>query len=378
MSNIALIPCRGGSKGIIKKNLQLVHGVPLVIRTVSACLSGGIDEVFVSTDDEDIAAYATAAGARVISRPSEISQDTSSTDEVLSHAVETLLDLGFTRTDNLFLLQSTSPFTRKETIENAILTLSQNVDHGVFTASEWHGFIWEIKEDYVIPLHHDHLNRKRRQELSKCVLETGGLYGASLDSFDKSRIRFVEPLHPLLVSRIESIEIDTWDDLNFCNQISFDSLQLPREKTRVIFSDFDGVLTDNRVYQLESGENGAIINRSDGIAINTLKSLGIPVVIITGELAGPAFGRAKKLGIECIYSEDKLQKIVEYCVKNSVRLSEVGYIGNDINDLAPIASCGSSFVPRDSHPIVKKFAGNILKSNGGDGVLREVLEDFFL
>ena len=378
MSNIALIPCRGGSKGIIRKNLQLVHGVPLVIRTISACLSGGIDEVFVSTDDADIAAYAIAAGARVISRPHEISQDTSSTDKVLNHAVDTLLGLGFKRTDNLFLLQSTSPFTRKETLENAILTLSQNVDHGVFTASDWHGFIWEIKEDYVIPVHHDHLNRKRRQELSKRVLETGGLYGASLDSFDKTRIRFVEPLHPLFVGRIESIEIDTWDDLNFCNQISFDSVEIPRRKIKVIFSDFDGVLTDNRVYQLESGENGAMINRSDGIAVNNLKSLGIPVVIITGERTGPAFGRAKKLGIECIYSEDKLQNIVAYCNTNSITLSEVGYIGNDINDLGPIASCGSSFVPVDSHPVVKKFARNILNSTGGAGVLREVLDTFFL
>ena len=377
MSNIAIIPCRGGSKGIPMKNLQLVNGVPLVVRTISACLNAGMDQVFVSTDDQTISAYAVAAGAQIIPRPKEIAEDTSSTDAVLIHSLEILLESGCSKDDNLFLLQATTPFTRKETVLNAMQILERNPDCGVFTASTWHGFVWSVNQGIAIPYHHDHLHRNRRQDLDPQILETGGVYGASIRSFQKSRVRFVDPLHPVIVGRIESTEIDTWEDLSFCNRISMAPEQRKQGAVKVVFTDFDGVMTDNRIYQLEGSENGALINRSDGVAVNQFKSHNIPVIVLTGETGGPAFGRAEKLGISCVYSENKLGAIVQYCQENSILFTEIAYVGNDLNDLGPLATCGWTFVPSDAHPHVAKFASRILHSKGGEGVLREI-SDFLL
>lgn len=374
MRNVAVIPCRGGSKGIPKKNLQQVHGIPLVIRAINSSLNGGMDEVYVSTDDETIASYAIAAGAKVLIRPTEISQDTSSTDEVLQHTLEALLELGYKLEDNLFLQQATTPFTQSSTIKHGIEILKKNPNHGVFTVTDWHGFIWNLQNEIVTPHHHNHLQRQRRQDLSCQVLETGGLYGGSFASFKKTQIRFVDPLIPIIVDRKEAIEIDTWDDLVFCNNIEDYSNQSPQKNVKVIFSDFDGVLTDNRVFQLLDGEFGALINRSDGVAINTFKLHGISTIIITGESTGPAFSRANKLKVECIYAENKLLQIIKYCREKSIELSEVAYIGNDINDLGPIASCGWSFVPQDAHASVAKYAKRLLQAKGGQGVLREVAD----
>jgi YrbI family 3-deoxy-D-manno-octulosonate 8-phosphate phosphatase len=377
MTNIALIPCRGGSKGVPRKNLQQIHGVPLVIRSIYTCLGAGISDVFVSTDDETISSYAIAAGAKVLVRPDDLSQDHTSTEDVLNHSIENLVNMGFQGSDNVLLLQATSPFTRSETLKLAINTLTQNPQIGVFASQEWHGFIWYRENAYASPNQHDPAKRIRRQDMLAQVLETGNLYGATISSYLKSKIRFVEPLLPLIVGRKEALEIDSYDDLDFCNNVQDFNFLVPQKKVRVVFTDFDGVLTDNRVIQLDSGELGASINRSDGIAVGNFGLIDVPVVIVTSELGGPAFGRAKKLGIECVHAEDKLLYIVNYCNSKSINLSEVAFVGNDVNDLGPISTCGWSFVPNDAHSIVAKYADRILSSKGGDGVLREVFEILF-
>ncbi len=374
MANIALIPCRGGSKGIPRKNLRAVHGIPLVIRTVFACLDAGLNHIYVSTDDEEIGTYVKAAGAKVLQRPADLAQDESSTDSVLSHEIQSLLKMGYTEDDNLLLIQATTPFTKGETIRHAFSFLENSPNVGVFTAINWHGFVWDLKDGVASPYLHDHKKRSRRQDLSPQVLETGGFYGGSIARLRDSRVRFVEPLVPILVDKIESIEIDTLDDLKFCNSISIGKSSREVSRVKVLFTDFDGVLTDNRVLQLENNEAGSVINRIDGVAINQLKSKEIPVVIITGESSGGAFGRAKKLGIPCIYSEDKLKSIIEYCSKHSVMLSEVAYVGNDLNDLESLATCGWTFAPEDANPSVLKYARFALRTKGGSGVIRELLD----
>lgn len=372
MTNIAIIPCRGGSKGIPKKNLQLVHGIPLVVRSINTCFGASLDHVFVSTDDEVIADYARAAGAEVIQRPNDLALDDTSTDQVLQHAIQELLNLGHSTADKLFLLQATSPFTKAETLRTAIEKLEINPMSGVFTVQDWHGFIWNLQEQIASPYQHDHLNRQRRQALAPQVLETGGIYGASISSFLNSKVRFVDPLISINVDRKESIEIDSFDDLALCNSIEDVSNKPAQGKVKVVFTDFDGVMTDNRVIQLDNGEFGSYINRSDGIGIQEILSHGIPVIVITGEKNGAAFGRARKMNIECYYSEDKLSTIVKYCAQNSIKLAEVAFIGNDLNDLGPIATCGWTFVPYDAYESVSKHARRILKSKGGGGVIREV------
>ena len=108
---LALIPARGGSKGIPGKNLQTVGGVPLVCRSIRAALaSNGVGRVVVSTDDEAIAAAAETEGAEVIQRPAEIAGDTASSESALLHALDVLEKQGPLEAEMVFL-QCTSPFT---------------------------------------------------------------------------------------------------------------------------------------------------------------------------------------------------------------------------------------------------------------------------
>ena len=111
---LALIPARGGSKGIPGKNLQLIGGRPLVLRSIQAAqASRGVGRVVVSTDDDVIRSLALEAGAEVVSRPEAIAGDTASSESALLHALEMLSEQG-TLPERLVFLQCTSPFTSAE------------------------------------------------------------------------------------------------------------------------------------------------------------------------------------------------------------------------------------------------------------------------
>ena len=147
-------------------------------------------------------------------------------------------------------------------------------------------------------------------------------------------------------------------------------LELPK----VIFTDFDGCLTDDRVWLNHDGEEFVAANRKDGLAINRLKELGIRVVITSTETNKVVTARATKLGIEALQGlSDKVEAIENYISKNNLTWKDSWYIGNDINDLGAIRKARFSFCPSDAVKAVKKEVDLKLKTKGGYGVLSELV-----
>lgn len=146
-----------------------------------------------------------------------------------------------------------------------------------------------------------------------------------------------------------------------------------QELPKVIFTDFDGCLTDDRVWLNQEGEEFVAANRKDGLAINRLKKLGIKVVITSTEINKVVTARATKLGIDALQGlTDKVEAIEKYISKYNLTWKDTWYLGNDVNDLGAIRKAKFSICPNDAVKAVKKEVDLKLKTKGGYGVLSEL------
>ena len=144
----------------------------------------------------------------------------------------------------------------------------------------------------------------------------------------------------------------------------------------LIVLDFDGVLTDNYVYVDSSGNETVRCNRSDGLAFDVLRKLNKKVVILSTEKNKVVNARAEKLKVDVFNGvNEKDVELKLYCKKSGFSLKKVLYVGNDINDYLSMQLCGYSMCPSDSHKDSKQISNVVLKSSGGNGVIREILEE---
>ena len=158
----------------------------------------------------------------------------------------------------------------------------------------------------------------------------------------------------------------------------FISRKFAKEITALVM-DFDGVLTNNKVIVNEDGSESVICSRDDGYAIEKIKQLGIITLILTREKNNVVIARARKLNTEIIKGEkEKLETLKKWCLKNDIFPEGLAYIGNDLPDLECLEYAKFSFCPSDAFVIVRKKAEFILSKKGGDGCIREILEDYIL
>ncbi|MDB0021101.1 HAD hydrolase family protein [Candidatus Pseudothioglobus singularis] len=140
--------------------------------------------------------------------------------------------------------------------------------------------------------------------------------------------------------------------------------------------DFDGVLTNNLVYLNQEGEESVACSRADGLAFDVLRKLNKPTFILSTEQNSVVTMRAKKLKIPAIQGvSDKVEAIKELADKKKYNLKSILYVGNDLNDYLVMQLCGYSACPADSHPKIKHISDICLNTNGGNGVVRELLEE---
>ena len=146
-------------------------------------------------------------------------------------------------------------------------------------------------------------------------------------------------------------------------------------KLELIVYDFDGVMTNNKVYLSQNGNETVQVNRADGLGVSEIKILGIEQIIISTETNPVVTTRANKLGINCLQGvENKKEALKIYCKKNDLDLKNIAYVGNDINDKEAMEIVGYSFCPADAHGSIKKISNHILDTKGGNGVIRELLD----
>ena len=142
--------------------------------------------------------------------------------------------------------------------------------------------------------------------------------------------------------------------------------------------DFDGVLTNNKVLLNEQGEEFVSCSRGDGLAFDALRKLKVKTIILSTEKNKVVTSRANKLQVECIQGvENKKNKLMALIKKYKLDRDEVIFVGNDINDISAMSLCGLTFCPSDSHEQVKNIAEVVLRTKGGEGVIREILEIYF-
>jgi YrbI family 3-deoxy-D-manno-octulosonate 8-phosphate phosphatase len=377
LQKAVLIPCRGGSKGIPRKNLQFVGGVNLVARAVRTALQANIDVVAVSTDDQEISDIARSEGAHVINRPSHLATDKASSDPVLIHGIKSMIDDKLIDERSLVgLVQATSPLVDYRSLSRAFKRcLIENVT--IIATRDWHGFLWEAGES-LSPIDHVPEARLRRQDLPKQrLLECGAFYVARASHFLETQNRFGYAVKGENITLRESIEVDDFHELRLVNSLSYPIMRPFPEGIKLVVTDFDGVMTNNLVLVSSTGES-AHINRYDGEGISGLTKLDIKVCILTREQSpSPAFYRADKLGIKAYSSqrfENKAMALYAIAQEHGALMSEVIFIGNSILDIEAMRTAAFSFSPADSHQTALHWSDMILPCRGGDGVLLRVYE----
>ena len=374
MKVVAIIPARGGSKGILRKNVYPFNGKPLICWNIEAALNTNlIDRVVVSTDDSEIATVSRKAGADVILRPDEISTDIASSETALIHALENLGELP----ELTVFLQCTSPLTQSEDIDHCIQKLIDSGADSAFTATESHRFLWNNAED-ATGVNHDGSERKRRQDLKKEYAENGAVYVMRTEGFLQTHHRFFGKTVISEMPSSRTWEIDSIEDLQVAEALSIHwkkTTSLPKIVEAVVF-DFDGVMTDNAVYVSEDGKESVRCNRGDGWGINRMHKAGIRMAVMSTEENPVVQARCTKLKLECFHQlgNSKIERFMNWCEEHDLNKANVVYVGNDENDIECLKAAGTGVAPVDAHLSAKRAANLILKTGGGEGAVREICD----
>lgn len=213
MRILAIIPARGGSKGLPGKNLRPLAGKPLIAWSIEQALAcAGVTDTVVTTDAEDIAAIARASGAQVpFLRPAELATDTAPTEPAMVHALHEMERL-HSRYDAVMLLQPTSPLRLADTLARAVDTFRASGADSLLGVVESHAFFWQQQP---VRASYDYKNRPRRQDIApqdRRYRETGSLYITRRDPFLAENNRLAGTVALFMMDEREGYEIDTAAD----------------------------------------------------------------------------------------------------------------------------------------------------------------------
>ena len=215
MKNIAIIPARGGSKRLPQKNIKLLDGFPLLSFSILFAQANSeiIDEIYISTDDEDIKNIALKYGAKVIDRPKDLSGDLEPTVSALKHVLQSI----DSEVDNVVLLQATNPIRPKNLLKEAFEIYQKENSNSLFTVSRNHKKFGKITDQKFIP--YNYKIGQRSQDIEPLYFENGLLYitKASLIHED---IIISEDAFPFEIDHIfASVDIDTQEDFDYAKYL---------------------------------------------------------------------------------------------------------------------------------------------------------------
>lgn len=396
---LAVIPARGGSKGVPAKNLAPVGGAPLVTRAVRECRAARhVTDVVVSTDDQAIATAARQAGAEVVMRPAAIAGDLATSEAAVLHAMDAHEALHGAEVDIVLLVQCTSPFLIREDIDGvAGAVAGQGADTAV-TVAPFHGFIWrdgatdETTTDAASAgtgvsgadggghgVNHDKSFRPRRQDRPQDLLETGAAYAMDAAGFREHRHRFFGRTELVRTDPARVLEIDDPHDLARARALAplFDAARrgaLPTaDDIDAVVLDFDGTQTDDRVLIDAGGQEFVSVHRGDGLGIAALRKSGLRMLVLSTEKNTVVAARARKLKIPVLHGIDRKDlALKQWCEEQGIAPERVLYVGNDVNDLPCFALVGWPVAVASAHDVVRGAARAVTTVPGGDGAIREI------
>ncbi|GGX24075.1 acylneuraminate cytidylyltransferase [Streptomyces chryseus] len=379
---LAVIPARGGSKGVPAKNLAAVGGAPLVARAARACRGAGlVTHVVVSTDDPAIAAAARGAGAEVVLRPADIAGDTATSEAAVLHALDAHEATHGAVVDAVLLVQCTSPFLTSEDVDGVAAAVVEDGADTAHTVAPFHGFVWrEDAGNAAVGVNHDKSFRPRRQDRPQDFLETGAAYAMDAAGFRKAGHRFFGRTALVVTDPARVLEIDDPHDLARARALA--PLLDPRAATGAlptrddidaVVIDFDGTQTDDRVLIDSEGRELVAVHRGDGLGIAALRKAGLKLLILSTEENAVVAARARKLRIPVLHGVDRKDlALKQWCEEQGVAPERVLYAGNDVNDLSCLALVGWPVAVANAHDTVRGAARAVTTVPGGEGAIREI------
>ncbi|NUS17435.1 MAG: acylneuraminate cytidylyltransferase [Streptomyces sp.] len=385
---LAVIPARGGSKGVPGKNLAPVAGVPLVARAVQACRRARrVTAVVVSTDDPSIAEVARTAGAEVVLRPAAIAGDTATSEAAVLHAMdayEAMAGAAAGSTEVVLLVQCTSPFVTAEEVDGVVAAVTEGGADTAHTVAPFHGFVWREPAEgdadaaaSAYGVNHDKATRPRRQDRPQDLLETGTAYAMRADGFRAARHRFFGRTALVRTDPAKVLEIDEPADLARARALApllDPTAATPtRDDVDAVVLDFDGTQTDDRVLIDSDGREAVTVHRGDGLGIAALRRAGLPVLILSTETNPVVAARARKLAVPVLHGIDRKDlALKQWCEENGIAPERVLYAGNDVNDLPCFGLVGWPVAVAGAHDVIRAAARAVTTAEGGHGAIREI------
>jgi YrbI family 3-deoxy-D-manno-octulosonate 8-phosphate phosphatase len=396
MHILALIPARGGSKSIPHKNIRPLAGYPLIAYSIAAALQSRlVSRTIVSTDDEEIACIAQRYGAETpFMRPLEHALDNSTDFPVFTHALSWLMENESYQPDIVVQLRPTSPIRPPDCIDQAVQILLDHPEadsvRGIIPSGQNPYKMWRVdQQGRMTPLLTlsgvaEPFNAPR-QELPPTYWQTGHIDAIRVSTIIQKQSLSGDIILPLHLDPRYAIDIDTVRDWQRADWIiSLGDLPivlpgqhkraLPKQVDLVVF-DFDGVMTDDRVWVDQEGHEAVAANRRDGMGIAMLHNAGIPMVVLSTEPNPVVSARCRKLELPVIQSlSDKSAALHLLLQERTLDPSHVVYLGNDVNDLPCFPLVGCAVVVADAHPDVIVHADIVLSNPGGHGAVRELCD----
>jgi len=389
--NVAFIPVRGGSKSIPLKNIKIINGKPLVYWTIKAgCECEHIDIICVATDSEIVKDTVEKfceeekelfRKVKVIGRSAESATDTASTEFAM---IEFANKYEF---DNIVLIQATSPMLKGTDLDRGFEIYDESDTDSVLSAVPQKRFIWKNDGNNVAHAqNYDVFNRPRRQEFEEYYVENGAFYICSREDLLRTGNRLSGNIRVCPMDEDTFYEIDEPSDWYITEELMKKNLTkdqksivgdiFDKNKYKMLLTDCDGCLTDGGMYYSENGDELKKFNTKDGMGFKLLRESGIIVGVITGENRVLNRRRFEKLKIDvaihgCI---DKVEAIKAICADKNIPLSQIIYIGDDVNDLEVMKMVGLSCCPADANCTVKAVADYVANAKGGEGVIREIVD----
>lgn len=391
---LALIPARGGSKGIPGKNIKHLGRHPLIAYSIAAAQGSSlVTRTIVSTDDSGIAEAAREYGAEVpFLRPEGLAQDNTRDLPVFQHALEWLAEQEDYHPQIVVQLRPTSPFRPPDLVDQAIRILLDHPEassvRGVVPTKQNPYKMWRVGEEgQMTPVLESDLTEPYnmpRQELPSTFWQTGHIDAIRSESILEGSMSG-QVVHACMIDPIFAVDLDNsldWERAEAELASLGGKIVLPQKPgsydmsdLALLVLDFDGVLTDNRVFVNESGEESVAAHRGDGMGISLAQQAGLEVVILSKERNHVVQARADKMKALAYPGVDqKASKLAEIMAERGLSSKQVAYIGNDINDLPCFPLVGLAVCVADSHPEVMRKADLVLTKEGGRGAVREFID----
>ncbi len=397
---LALVPARGGSKSIPRKNIRLFAGHPLIAYSIAAGLQAqAVTRVIVSTDDEEIASVAGQYGAEVpFMRPAELAQDGTTDLPVFQHALAWLDEHEGYRPQVVVQLRPTSPVRPRGCIDRAVEILVKHPEadsvRGVVPSGQNPHKMWRLDPSgRILPLLTveglaEPYNAPR-QALPQTYWQTGHIDAIRAATIHEKCSLSGDVILPLMIDPRYTVDIDSLNDwrraewlvMQSSGEMGLDMVfpgRRPRplpEKIELLVLDFDGVLTDNRVWVGEDGYEQVAAYRSDSLALARLRQAGVEALVISMEVNPVVTARCRKMNVPVLQGiADKATVLAQYLAEKGIDPAHVVYVGNDVNDLPCFPLVGCAAVPADAQPHALRQADLVLENRGGYGAVRELCD----